>query len=224
MDRTRWIIFIGACVVMLGGLIFFSSKDKVDTSNTDPATIVTTGDIPDHVYGNKESKVVLIEYGDYQCPGCGAAAPQVKAIADEYKQDIAFVFRNFPITSIHPNALAAAAVAEAAGQQGKFWEMHDLLYQTHSVWSNYSIDERSKSFEGYAKQIGLDIEQYKTDAGSKKVSNKISLDKSLGAKAGVESTPSFFLNGTEVDKDTVSDVMSGKGDKLRQKIDEALKK
>src|SRR5699024_4048070 len=87
------------------------------------------GHIADHVRGNPDAKVVLVEYGDYQCPGCAGIAPALNTIADRYSEDLAFVFRNFPLSSIHPNAKVAAATAEAAGLQGKFWEMHDKLYQ-----------------------------------------------------------------------------------------------
>src|SRR6478672_343329 len=131
MTRSRWIIFVLICVVTLGGLVLLSKKDTVNVDKEDPTKAVseTASSIGDHVYGNKAAKVVLIEYGDFQCPGCGGAFPQLKTIKETYKDQIAFIFRDFPLTTIHPNALAAATAAESAGLQGKFWEMHDMLYE-----------------------------------------------------------------------------------------------
>ena len=136
MTGKTWIIFVAVVVVLFGGLIIWSQKDKLDvakvnTSKIQPAT-VQSGNIADHVFGNKNAKVVLIEYGDYQCPGCGSVYPTVKTVTEKYKDNLAFVFRNFPLTNIHPNARAAAAAAETAGLMGKYWEMHDILYENQS--------------------------------------------------------------------------------------------
>ena len=117
MTRSRWIIFALICIFTIGGLILLSKKDQVNVDNMDASKAMseTTTAIGDQVYGDKSSKVVLIEYGDFQCPGCGGAFPQLKTIKETYKDKIAFIFRNFPLTTIHPNALAASTAAEAAG-------------------------------------------------------------------------------------------------------------
>jgi len=209
VSKKAWIIFAAICVVLLGGLIFISSKDKIDVSGVDANKIqkanTQSGDIADHVYGKADSKVVLIEYGDYQCPGCGSAYPNVKAVTEKYKGQVAFIFRNFPITSLHPNARVAAAVAEAAGLQGKFWEMHNELYETQSNWETLNSSERTDYFVGVAKKLGLNTETFKTDLASAKVNQKISYDQAIGKKINVNATPTFYLNGKGLDQSSWSD-------------------
>lgn len=199
MSKRAWIIFAVICVVVLGGLIYFSNRNRIDVSNVDTSAVQQaselSGNIADNTFGKKDSKVVLIEYGDYQCPGCGSAAPTVKKLSEKYKDQIAFVFRNFPIASKHPNARAAASAAEAAGLQGKFWEMHNILYENQAAWERLSTADRGPAFVSYAKQIGLNEERFKTDMESTSVSNKINFDQAVGKKAGADATPTFILNG-----------------------------
>jgi protein-disulfide isomerase len=222
MSRTRWIIFAIACVLLLGILVANSKKNDVNVSNVDPAKIITSGDTADHVYGNKDSKVVLMEYGDFQCPGCGAAYPELKSIKEAYKDKIAFVFRNFPLTTLHPNALAAATTAGAAAKQGKFWEMHNLLYESQKSWENLTISDRGDAFIGYAKQLGLNVDTFKQDMSSQAVASKISSDRALGAKQNVNSTPSLFLNGKLVPNNIVTGVIQGDGKLLKAELDKAI--
>jgi protein-disulfide isomerase len=223
MTRTRWIIFAIACVLLLGILVSSSKKNNVNVSKLDPEKILTEGDSADHVFGNKDAKVVLIEYGDFQCPGCGAAYPQLKTLSETYKDQVAFVFRNFPLTTIHPNALAAATAAGAAAKQGKFWEMHDLLYESQKSWENLSVAQRGDAFIGYAKQLGLNVDTFKQDMSSQSVANKISSDRSLGARVKVDSTPTLFLNGTKVQNDVITSVVQSDGKLLKEKIEAAIK-
>ena len=122
-------------------MIYISTQNRLnvsDINNDQLNTIIgaesRNGDIADHEIGSKSPKVTIIEYADYQCPGCSAAAPKAKALAEKYKDHVRLIFRNFPIASSHPNARAAAAVAEAAGLQGKFWEMNKLLYTNQDAW------------------------------------------------------------------------------------------
>lgn len=226
MTRTRWIVFAILCAFVLGGLAFMSKKDAVDVSSVDAATIIAATDtaIGDHVYGDKNAKVILFEYGDFQCPGCGGAFPQLKSIKEIYKEEIAFVYRNFPLTAAHPNALAAAAAAEAAGLQGKFWEMHDKLFENQESWGSAAPEERSSIFESYAKELGLNLEQFRNDAASKKVSEKISRDQALGRKVKVDSTPGVFLGSEELSDDEITDLVQQSGTKLMDKLDAAIKK
>ena len=142
MDRNRWLIFAGLCIAVVIGLVMVSSKNKVDVSTIDGNKIDTTSAIADHVSGKADSKIILIEYADYQCPGCYAAYPHIKTITNEYKDSIAFVYRNFPLISIHPNALAAASAVEAAGLQGKYWEMHDSVFQNQPAKDRLGIGVR----------------------------------------------------------------------------------
>jgi protein-disulfide isomerase len=206
VSKKAWIIFAAVCAVVLGGLVYLSSKNKIDVSNVNVNKIQPasqqSGNIADHVFGKTDSKVMLIEYGDYQCPGCGAAYPNLKQVSEKYKDQLTFVFRNFPLSSLHPNARAAAAVAEAAGLQGKFWEMHNLLYENQSNWENLASDKRTDFFTDYAKRLGLDTNRFTADVSSSDINTKIGYDQALGKKINVDATPSIFLNGKTVDQNT----------------------
>ena len=226
MTRTRWIIFAIICVVTLGALVLFSKKDSVNVDNIDAAKIISSaeGSLGDQVYGKKDAKLVLFEYGDFQCPGCGGAYAEVKALKEEYKEQIAFVYRHFPLTSIHPNALAAATVAEAAGLQGKFWEMHDKLFENQNAWSNIDPNMRTDLFVGYAGNLGLDIEKFRADLSNRSITEKINRDRALGNKLGVSSTPTFYLNDQRLSEEEVMSLVQGDGELVRKKIDAELKK
>ena len=206
MSKQAWIIFGIVCALVLGSLVYLSSNNRIDVSNIDTGTIQgadeKSGGISDHVYGKTTSKVVLIEYGDFQCPGCGSAHPIVKNLSEKYKDQFAFVFRNFPITSKHPNARAAAAAAEAAGLQGKYWEMHNKVFESQNSWGNLGAAERTDFFKNYAKELELNIDTFTTDLASSKVNQKISFDQALGKKAGADATPTFLLNGKKLE-DTI---------------------
>lgn len=225
MNRTTWIVIAAIVVLGLGGLIAFTKKDSVDVSSLDPTKIIQSENstIGDRVYGKTDAKVIVFEYADFQCPGCASAYTTLNSVKELYKDKIAFVFRNFPLTSIHPNALAASAVAEAAGQQGKFWEMYTLLFSQRDAWVNLSTSQRSDVFLGYAKQLGLNTDTFTTDQASEAVSEKISRDRALGGKVGVDSTPSILIGSTKLDSAIVNDIINGKGDGFMGKLDEALK-
>ncbi len=211
MGTRGWIIFIVATIVLLGGLVVLSTQNRIDVSEFDAAKIITANDkdgsTGDHVYGNKDAKVVLIEYGDYQCPGCAGAYQRVKVVAERYKDNLAFVFRNLPLTQIHSNARAAAAVAEAAGKQGKYWEMHNKLYENQDAWSQASGTERSNLFEGYARDLALNTDRFNTDLTSDSVDQKIRFDQAIFKKTGnQQSTPTFTMDGAKLaDKDWSDD-------------------
>lgn len=223
MSRTKWIIFIVVTLGILVSLVAFSGSSKSDVSKVNTDIIQTAssenGNIADHVQGKADSKVILVEYADYQCPGCGTIYPLVKSITEQYKDRMQFVFRNFPITEAHPNAKAAAGSAEAAGLQGKFWEMYDKIYEKQADWSNLSITERGKFFEGLATEIGLDINKFNTDLSSPSITEKINFDTALAKKAGVEATPTFYLNGKKLESTDY-----GTEAKFKEAIDAALKK
>lgn len=209
MTKKSWIIFAVACVVIIGGLVYFSRQDKADVETVDASSIVEAsdqnGNIGDRVLGAKDAKVVIFEYGDYQCPGCAAAAPALKKVADDYSDKVALVFRNFPIVSAHPNALAAASAAEAAGHQGKFWEMHEKLYINQTAWQNLSGANRTEYFMNAAKDLDLDAERLRTDIEDPNIRKKINFDTALAKKQGVAGTPTIFVNGDRVSDWRVKD-------------------
>lgn len=202
MTNKTWIIFSVLCVAILGGLIAVSQGDKLNVENINLASIQpaskASGNIADHASGNTSSKVVLYEYGDYQCPGCGSAYPIIKQVTDKYAKQIGFVFRSFPLTSIHPNALASSSASEAAGLQGKFWEMHDKLYTEQSVWKDLTGVARTNYFVTSAESLGLDSKKFTTDLDSPDVKQKIDFDRALGQKANITGTPTFYLNDKNV--------------------------
>jgi len=207
MTPLRWAIFAGIFIIILGALILTKQNNDVDVSKVNENQAVTQKSettIADHVFGNKDSKVTLIEYGDFQCPGCGGLHPSLKPVVEANKDNIAFIFRNFPLSSIHPNALAAASAAEAAGMQGKFWEMHDMLFENQNDWSNAKAEERSGIFEKYAKELGLNMNTFNKDIKSAAVADKIKRDQALGKKADVSSTPTLVLNGKKLTQDQYS--------------------
>jgi len=222
MDKRTWIIFAVAVVAILTSLVLFSRQSSVNVDNVNNADIQSateaSGNIADHVYGKPDSKVTVIEYGDFQCPGCGTFHTNFAPLMEEYEDKIAFVFRNFPITQIHPNARVAAASAEAAAKQDKYWEMWDLLYKEQDAWSNLSIDERDRQFETYAQELKLDINKFREDVTSSGVSQKINFDQSLGKDNGVTGTPSMFINGEMIATDKYNSTEA-----IRSTLDAALK-
>lgn len=204
MSGRGWIIFGAICVVLFGGLVIWSGRDRVNVSGIDTnklqSAAADSGNIGDHVFGNKNAKVVLVEYGDIQCPACGSAHPTVRQLTEKYQDQLAFVFRNFPLTSIHPNARAAAAAVEMAGLQGKYWEMHNILYENQDDWSSASTSERGGKFADYAQQIGLNKSEFTKALNDKssQINKKINFDIALGRKLNVSATPTFYLNGKQL--------------------------
>lgn len=193
MDKRFWGILV-AVVIVLGG-IFWATSGKNNTTSTSQPT--------NHVEGQGQAKVTLVEYGDYECPFCGAYYPVVKQVVTAYSPYIYFQFRNLPLTSLHPNAFAGARAAEAASLQGKFWQMHDALYDNQDPTGRTgwvaSSDPLDQYFVGFAQQIGLNVTQFKTDFASSKVNSAINADVAAFAKTGAqEATPTFFLDGKQV--------------------------
>lgn len=150
----------------------------------------------DHVKGNASSSVVLMEYSDFQCPACRSYYPVIREVMAEFGDRIALVYRNFPLISIHANAELAARAAEAASKQGKFWEMHDLLFEKQNEWAN--VADVAPMFDSYATLIGISVEQFKTDFVSDEVKNFVRAQRVHSVKSGLQGTPSFFINGKQI--------------------------
>ena len=146
----------------------------------------------DQIYGDIGAQIELVEYGDYECPYCGRAYPIVKDIQRQLGSNLSFVFRNFPLTKIHPHAFAAAVAAEAAGLQGKFWEMHDIIFENQKTLEPENI-------LNFATRLGLDIEKFKQDIHQQPLANKVEMDFESGLRSGVNKTPTFFINGLKYD-------------------------
>ncbi|PZR25265.1 MAG: disulfide bond formation protein DsbA [Citrobacter freundii] len=142
----------------------------------------------DHIQGNPSAQIELVEYGDYQCPHCGHAYPIIKEVQQALGDQLKFVFRNFPLAEIHPYARLAAVATEAANRQGKYWEMHDIIFENQQNLHFTHLVE-------YAKRLGLDIDQFKADLDDPDLMEIVESDFESGVRSGVNGTPTFFVNG-----------------------------
>lgn len=186
-------IVIGVIVLVAVGLMFLPQILR-NTGSAEQQNITVQAD--DHVKGATSSSVVLVEYSDFECPACAAYFPMVTALVEQYKDDITFVYRHFPLTQIHPRAVPAAVAAEAAGKQGKFFEMHDLLFENQETWAKEGVAQ--DHFIAYAQQLNLDIEQFTQDLDDEVLAKKVQKDFAEGRSLNVTGTPTFFLNGTKL--------------------------
>lgn len=207
----RFAIILALCVVLFGGFLIFAKKDaNAPTSNAQPTN---------HTIGEGKSGVVLVEYGDFQCSACYVYEPVLQEIRTTYKEQITFQFRHFPLIDLHPNAMIASRAAEAADTQGKFWEMHDKLFENQDPngktgW--VAEKDPTNTFIGFAKELGLDVEKFKTDLKSSAVNDRIQADIREGKAFGFTGTPSFTLDGKAIEKP--ADL-----DGFKKLIDEAIK-
>jgi protein-disulfide isomerase len=149
-----------------------------------------------HVLGNVSAKVTLEEYGDFQCPPCGALSEPLNGFVQEFQPNLRFIYRNFPLP-MHRHAREAALAAEAAGLQGKFWEMHDLLYREQGVWSKAANVQFL--FSNYANMLGLDAHRFALDSASETAKDLVEKDEKRGKSLNVKNTPTLFINGTAVE-------------------------
>ncbi|TSC75174.1 MAG: protein-disulfide isomerase [Parcubacteria group bacterium Gr01-1014_44] len=195
MKRERIILWI-AVVLILGGTVFALAKlPKKETGTSNQVVELSAVSSADWVMGNKEAAVTLIEYGDFQCPACAAYHPLVKKMLEENGQNFKFVYRHFPLKQ-HAQAKDASYAAEAAGRQGKFWEMYDLVYTRQNDWAG-KVNAKD-IFLGYANSLGLNAEQFNKDRASSEVKDRVEKDTQDGLRAGLNSTPSFFVNGKKI--------------------------
>ncbi len=216
MSNKFFVGLLVAIAVFVGGFIVLKQDGNgTNGSNSQPTN---------HVKGSESSGVTLTEYGDFQCSACFDYEPIVSAVYEKYKDQITFQFRHFPIVSRHPNAFSAARAAEAAAKQGKFWEMHDILFQ-HAYQQTSAgpvpIDWAKSSnpttfYESYAKELGLNVEQFKTDFASTEANDFINADIAAARYVPVDGTPTFLINGKKITTPTSFEEFS----KL---IDEAIK-
>lgn len=175
--------------ILVVGVSFFSKGDKKTGEVASSNINLTEG--ATHTKGEASASATIVEFGDFQCPACGQAYPIVKKFLEDKGSSVYFVNRNFPLSQVHPNAIEAARAAEAAGKQGKYWEMHDILYEKQSEWSSLT-DAREKFLE-YAQGLDLNLDQFKGDRDD--AIGVINQDAKLGKDLGVQSTPTFFING-----------------------------
>ena len=230
MNRVTGII-IGVVVAAFAGFAIWTTAKKeeqtIDYTQYDEYSIIDAnsdnGGIADHVKGNKDAKVIIYEYADYQCPGCASVNPWVSKLLDEYGDKIGIVYRSY-LLSYHDNAHAAAAAAEAAGLQG-YWEKYaNFLFSNQSEWQYASASERGSYFTEYFQEITDgkgDIEKFKSDMASKEVAAKVKFDMGLAEKVGISATPAFYMDGEMLDWYSSSSQVAFM-DFMRKKIDEKL--
>ncbi|MEK7463681.1 MAG: thioredoxin domain-containing protein [Patescibacteria group bacterium] len=187
-----WGGFIVVIGLIVWGMVAASNKAERESAGVAAVDQVTD---TDWVKGAATSSLVtIIEYSDFQCPACAAYFPVMEKLVAE-NPFVRFVYRHFPLPQ-HGNAIPASEAAEAAGNQGKFWEMYGMIFETQTEWE--SVTDIKPVFSGYAKKLGLDMAKYAEDVDSKEVSDAIDADIKSGLKAGINSTPTFYVNGKKI--------------------------
>jgi protein-disulfide isomerase len=161
-------------------------------SETQTGALTTPVSDEDHAIGRADAPITLVEYGDFECPYCGRAYPIVKEVQQQFDDQLRFVFRNFPLTQIHPHAAHAAEAAEAAGAQGAFWELHDLLFEHQDKLEDVDL-------AGYASLLGLDAERFASELADGFYTPIVRQHFLSGVRSGVNGTPAFFINGIRHD-------------------------
>lgn len=194
---TIWLSAVIVLVLVTAGIVGIamgSKGSKTSTVKTSSDTVAIND--ADWSAGPKDAKVTLLEYSDYQCPACGFYYPLLKRLQGEFAGRLRFVYRNYPLRTVHKNSQLASQAAEAAGPQNKFWEMHDYLFEHQNDWSD--LGNPTETFVGYAKDLGLDTQKFAADLKSSAVQQSIDEDVASGDALRVDSTPTFFLQGKRV--------------------------
>jgi len=197
MKNFKFTLWAIVAVIILGsvfGMVKMASKQNGVSGGALADSFILDSD---NIKGDRNSTTtpILIEYSDFQCPACASYHPMIRKATEELSGKFIFIYRHFPLAQ-HKNARPAATAAEAAGKQGKFWEMHDMIFENQRDWAEAKNAE--EIFAGYAKELGLDAVKFKNDLTLKEIKNKVDADYASGIKAGVNSTPSFFLNGKKI--------------------------
>jgi protein-disulfide isomerase len=190
MKRYLPFLFVVTVALITFGSGFALYRAKKLGAPSAPTSAPASGN---HVRGSKSAVLTIEEFGDFQCPPCSVMATNLKKIEEEYGTRLRLVFHHFPLP-VHVHAREAALAAEAADLQGKFWEMHDVLYREQGLWS-HAVDNVAPLFEGYAKSLGMDVERFKKDVQDPAVAARVDADQKLGSSRGVTSTPTLFVNG-----------------------------
>ena len=193
-----FVIVIGVALTTLGSgtLLYRAKRQQIKNIPESESVLAKTNADSAHIRGNPDAPVTLEEFGDFQCPPCGKFSEFVEELLKEYNSRLRLVFRNFPLSG-HEHAREAALAAEAAGLQGKFWEMHDTLYREQETWTK--APNVRELFESYAGTIGLNVDQFKKDVDGDKARERVDSDRALADFLGVKATPTLFINNRPVD-------------------------
>src|SRR4029450_3653686 len=197
----RYLPFVIVALVALatigsGAMLYRAKRPHISAIPEDKTLFAKSDAESPHIRGNPEAPVTLEEYGDFQCPPCGMFAAFLGQLEKEYDSRLRVVFRNFPLKS-HEHAREAALAAEAAGLQGRFWEMHDVLYREQDAWSK--APNVRELFESYAGTIGLDLDKFKKDMDGEQARARVEADRQRGESLGIQTTPTLFINNQPVD-------------------------
>jgi protein-disulfide isomerase len=215
----RYLPFIIVAVVAIAtlgsGAMLYRAKLPRPVTIPEDKSVSGKGDSESmHIRGNANARVTLEEFGDFQCPPCGSMSGFLDQLVKEYDPHLRIVFRNLPL-AMHEHARDAALAAEAAGLQGRFWDMHDLLYREQATWSK--ADNTRELFDSYAGMIGLNLDQFKKDMDGEKARARVDSDEERAHSLGVKMTPTVFINDRQIDPAAKTP------DGLRAAIDAALK-
>ena len=198
-DKFVLSIILITLLTVIGGAFAVSkinspkvTETRQAVANKELLTVVQS----DWVKGAENAQVTVVEYLDFECEACRVYYPIVKQLTADYKDKVKFVVRYFPLPG-HKNSMTSALAVEAAGRQGKFWEMHDLLYEKQTEWGENG-KATPEVFEKYAQELGLNMDQYKIDTKNSEVKKRITRDRDTGTALGVQGTPTFFVNGDKI--------------------------
>jgi protein-disulfide isomerase len=204
---------VAALTITIGAMLYRAKRVAAVTMSREQTVAAQATDSV-HARGSADAPVTLEEFGDFQCPPCGRLAGPLHEIEKDYGARLRVIFRNFPFAT-HEHAREAAYAAEAAGLQGHFWEMHDLLYREQANWSK--TKDVQPLFTSYAGMLGLNLDRFKTDMSSEKVKEKVESDQNRGEALGVKNTPTIFINNQSVPPTSLNPIA------LRAAIDAALR-
>jgi len=204
---------VAVLTITIGAMLYRAKRVAAVTMSKEQTVAAQVTDSV-HARGSADAPVTLEEFGDFQCPPCGRLAGPLQEIEKDYGTRLRVIFRNFPF-AIHEHAREAACAAEAAGLQGHFWEMHDLLYREQSNWSK--TKDVQPLFTSYAGTLGLDLDRFEKDIDSEKVKEKVESDQNRGDALGVKNTPTIFINNQSVPSTSLNPTA------LRAAIDAALR-
>ncbi|HLC44687.1 MAG TPA: thioredoxin domain-containing protein [Patescibacteria group bacterium] len=204
---TKIILIIAAVTVVGGGLLLFRSgaldNGQGTSAPVDEKLLVTPGS---HTAGPDEARVTIVEFADFECPACGAFHPVLKNVLAKFPQDVRLVYRHFPLTQ-HTHAIPASLASEAAARQGKFWEMHNALYE-------HQEDLTDQAIRGYAQAIGLSMDQFERDWAAIEIRQLINQDLSAGSDLGLRATPTWFINGMKHEGGYTEEDLTAEVDRL----------
>ncbi|MEQ1354281.1 MAG: thioredoxin domain-containing protein [Candidatus Acidiferrum sp.] len=198
MKRYLPFVIIAAVALLTvgaGAMLYRAKRHPPPDASATPKSVNKIDEKKAHVRGGADAPVTLEEFGDFQCPSCSLVSELIHQLEQDYRPRLRVVFRQFPL-KMHSHALEAALAAEAAGSQGRFWEMHDYLYKYQTAWSK--VANVQPLFESYASNVGLDVERFKKDLQTTEVNLRVASDGELGLSRGVKNTPTIFINGGEV--------------------------